>query len=106
MESFFGSLKSECRALEKSLSPQDLKLALFDYIEGFYNTHRIQTALAGPSPREYARKAVGAAACQDSSAISLRLYPSSRHSFTAFNRNPCAYPRPGPPLLFTLLSLR
>jgi len=50
MESFFGSLKCECEALEKSLSPRQVKLALFDYIEGFYNTHRIHTALDGSSP--------------------------------------------------------
>ena len=62
MESFFGSLKSECQQLEKSLSPQAIKLALFDYIEGFYNTHRIHTALKGHSPREFARKVVGSAA--------------------------------------------
>ena len=35
MESFFGSLKSECQTLETLLSPQAIKLALFDYIEGF-----------------------------------------------------------------------
>ena len=62
MESFFGSFKSECQTLAKSLSPQKIKLALFDYIEGFYNTHRIHTALDGDSPCEFARKAVGAAA--------------------------------------------
>ena len=57
MESFFGSLKSECRAMGQSLSPQEIRLALFDYIEGFYNTHRIHSALNGHSPREYAQKA-------------------------------------------------
>jgi len=62
MESFFGSLKSECQTLETLLSPQAIKLALFDYIEGFYNTHRIHTALEGHSPREFARKAAGSAA--------------------------------------------
>jgi len=62
MESFFGSLKSECRALDQSLSPRQIKLALFDYIEGFYNTHRIHTALNGDSPRKYAQKALATAA--------------------------------------------
>ncbi len=62
MESFFGSLKCECPSLAKSLSPQAVKMALFDYIEGFYNTHRIHTALKGDSPREYAKKAATAAA--------------------------------------------
>ncbi len=53
MESFFGSLKCECRALDQSLSPKQMKLALFDYIEGFYNTHRIHTALGGLSPKQF-----------------------------------------------------
>ena len=62
MESFFGSLKCECAILGKSMSPAKVKLALFDYIEGFYNTHRIHTALKGESPREFARKALAIAA--------------------------------------------
>lgn len=53
MESFFGSLKCECRALNQSLSPKQVKLALFDYIQGFYNTHRIHSALGGLSPKEF-----------------------------------------------------
>lgn len=52
MESFFGSLKCECETLERSLSPQETRLALFDYIEGFYNTNRIHTAL-GTSPKTF-----------------------------------------------------
>ena len=43
--------------MDQSLSPQEIRLALFDYIEGFYNTHRIHSALNGHSPREYAQKA-------------------------------------------------
>ena len=53
MESFYGTLKCECEQLEDSLSPKETKLALFDYIEGFYNPRRIHTALGGMSPREY-----------------------------------------------------
>lgn len=53
MESFFGSLKCECRALDQSLNAEQVKLALFDYIEGFYNTHRIHTALGGLSPKQF-----------------------------------------------------
>ena len=53
MESFFGSLKCECKALKQSLRPKEIKLALFAYIEGFYNTHRIHTSLGGLSPKQY-----------------------------------------------------
>lgn len=42
MESLFGSLKCKCRSLDQSLNPDQVKLALFDYIEGFYNTHRFR----------------------------------------------------------------
>ena len=52
MESFFGSLKTECEQLDQNNSPEETRLLLFDYIEGFYNTHRIHTAL-GTSPRKF-----------------------------------------------------
>ncbi len=57
MESFFGSLKCECLELQMSLSPEEVKLALFDYIEGFYNTHRIHSSLEFMSPEEFYQQA-------------------------------------------------
>jgi putative transposase len=53
MESFFGSLKCECQALDQSLYPEQARMELFDYIEGFYNTHRIHTALGDMSPKQF-----------------------------------------------------
>ena len=58
MESFFGSLKTECAQLDEDNSPEETRLLLFDYIEGFYNTHRIHTAL-GTSPRKFMQAASG-----------------------------------------------
>ncbi len=84
MESFFGSLKNECRALEKLLSPEQIRLALFDYIEGFYNTRRIHTALDGLSPRQFARKAEGAIA----GGVSISPSPTSFNPILDGERTP------------------
>lgn len=61
MESFFGSLKCESEVLAQPRSPEDIRLGLFDYIEGFYNTQRIHTGLDGNSPRQFARLSRAAA---------------------------------------------
>jgi len=46
MESFFGTLKAECvQGLEYS-NLEQAHQSLFAYIEGFYNTRRIRTAIA------------------------------------------------------------
>ena len=52
MESFFGTLKCECGALSQMISPEQTRVELFDYIECFYNTKRIHTALGSP-PKVY-----------------------------------------------------
>lgn len=85
MESFFGSLKCECEALESSLRPEEVRLELFSYIEGFYNTHRIHTALNGLSPREYAQWAVGAAPQPNSPAGRLFTPPSPTNFLCPFS---------------------
>jgi transposase InsO family protein len=49
MESFFATLKAECF----DHIPETKKMArllLFDYIEGFYNTHRLHSSLGYTSP--------------------------------------------------------
>ena len=40
-ESFFASL--ECEWLRRFATRAEAKIALFEYIEGFYNTHRRNT---------------------------------------------------------------
>ena len=52
VESFFSTLKSESRIEQKQLTREEANEALFEYIEAFYNTYRIHTAL-GCSPKEY-----------------------------------------------------
>jgi transposase InsO family protein len=53
MESFFATLKTEC--FDQSLPPTHAaaRLMLFDYIEGFYNTHRRHSSLGDRSPLEF-----------------------------------------------------
>jgi putative transposase len=55
-ESFFATL--ECELLARRLFPtrNAARLALFDYIEGFYNSHRRHSALDYLSPAAYERR--------------------------------------------------
>lgn len=52
-ESFFGSLKSELVHGRRFGTHAELRSALFDYIEGFYNTRRRHTSLGFHTPAEY-----------------------------------------------------
>lgn len=52
-ESFFATLECELLARRRFKSQAEAKLAIFDFIEGFYNTHRIHSALDYRSPVEY-----------------------------------------------------
>lgn len=53
MESFFGTLKSECVYHAIYHTRDQARADLFFYIEGFYNQHRIHSALDYLSPTEY-----------------------------------------------------
>jgi putative transposase len=57
-ESFFATL--ECELLERSRfsTHAAAKLALFEYIEGWYNPHRLHSALGYQSPLSFERRAV------------------------------------------------
>lgn len=52
-ESFFGSLKSELVHGRRFETHGELRSALFDYIETFYNTRRRHTSLGFLTPAEY-----------------------------------------------------
>ena len=49
-ESFFGSLKTECIRGVVYPSRRQAKLALFDYMEVFYNRQRLHSTLGGCTP--------------------------------------------------------
>jgi len=54
-ESFFGSLKTECIRGVVYPSRRQAKLALFDYMEVFYNRQRLHSTLGDVPPAEFER---------------------------------------------------
>ena len=60
MESFFSTVKSELA--DRFPSYGDAKMALFDYIEVFYNQRRRHSTLGQISPAEFERRALTQAA--------------------------------------------
>ncbi len=55
-EAFFASLKTELLLQHTFATRKAARLALFDYIEGFYNPHRRHSALGYLSPAEFERR--------------------------------------------------
>ena len=55
-ESCFATLECELLARQSFPTRNAARLALFDYIEGFYNTHRRHSALGYLSPMAYVRR--------------------------------------------------
>ncbi len=55
-ESFFATLECELLARQRFPTRNAARLALFDYIEGFYNTHRRHSALDYLSPAAFERR--------------------------------------------------
>ena len=55
-ESFFATLECELLARHRFPTRNAARLALFDYIEGFYNTRRRHSALGYLSPAAYERR--------------------------------------------------
>ena len=55
-ESFFATLECELLARHRFPTRSAARLALFDFIEGFYNTHRRHSALGYLSPAAYERR--------------------------------------------------
>ena len=61
VESFFATLKREVAWIHPQRrwsTRSELRAALFDYIEAFYNTHRIQRRLGHRSPLDFENHAV------------------------------------------------
>ncbi len=52
-ESFFKTLKTELIYHEEYLTTAQAKLAVFEYIEGWYNKRRRHSALGNRSPQQY-----------------------------------------------------
>jgi len=56
VEAFFASLKTELLTRHTFATRSEARLALFDYIEGFYNSRRRHSALGYLSPAEFERR--------------------------------------------------
>ena len=54
-ESFFATLKKECIHFKQFPTRDELRQTVFAWIEGFYNTRRVQAKLGYMTPREYAK---------------------------------------------------
>jgi len=59
-ESFFATLECELLDRRRFKTHAEAEMAIFDFIEGFYNTHRIHSALDYRSPVEYEREQMAA----------------------------------------------
>jgi transposase InsO family protein len=55
-EAFFATLETELLMRQKFATRATARLALFDFIEGFYNSHRRHSALGYLSPAEFERQ--------------------------------------------------
>jgi len=55
-ESFFGTLKLELIPDKAFVSREAARLAVFDYIETFYNRTRMHSALGYQSPDQYEKQ--------------------------------------------------
>ena len=55
-ESFFASLETELIDRSSWQTRADARLAVFDYIEAFYNPHRRHSAIGYLSPAEFERR--------------------------------------------------
>jgi len=60
-ESFNATLECELLARWKFKDPREASLAVFDYIEGFYNPQRRHTSIGNISPAEFERRMTQAA---------------------------------------------
>jgi len=55
-EAFFATLETELLMRHRFETRQAARLALFDFIEAFYNSHRRHSALGYLSPAEFERQ--------------------------------------------------
>ena len=59
-ESFFATLECELLDRRRFKTHAEAEMAIFDFIEGFYNTHRIHSALDYKSPIDYEQERTAA----------------------------------------------
>ena len=69
-ESFFATLEREVLNRRRFKSQAEAKMAIFDWLEGWYNPHRRHSALGHRSPVNYERRALELEAAETMSAES------------------------------------
>ncbi len=52
-ESFFHTLKIECTNEKRYLTREEARIDVFDYIEMFYNSHRLHSSLGYENPNDF-----------------------------------------------------
>ncbi len=57
-ESFFATLECELQALHRFEGPEQARAALFDYIEGFYNTERLHSGVGYKAPIRFEQESL------------------------------------------------
>ena len=60
-ESFFATLECELLDRNRFKTHAEAKMAVFDFIEGWYNPHRKHSALGYKSPAQYEQLQIPAA---------------------------------------------
>jgi putative transposase len=81
-ESFFATLECELLDRQRFQTPAEARLAVFDFIEGFYNTHRRHSALGYLSPLAFERRhAVEAAGAVDAKPASTSSLENAKTAF-------------------------
>jgi len=63
-ESFFATLECELLDRQRFKNQLEARLAVFDFIEGWYNPHRRHSALAYESPVNYERQPLCESKCE------------------------------------------
>jgi len=58
-ESFFATLECECLDRQRFKTQREARMAVFDFIEGFYNPHRRHSALGYESPAGFEARSLG-----------------------------------------------
>lgn len=53
IESFHATIKKEIIYLEKTLSMEEMRVKIFDYMDGFYNRERRHSSLGNLSPSKF-----------------------------------------------------
>ena len=100
-ESFFATL--ECELLERrSFTTQaEARMAVFDFIEGWYNPHRRHSALGYQSPIDYERhygnhanQLVSCAAATRTAGPPQNLAAGAVHSVAPADPKPLSFPAP------------